>query len=283
MSTISKVFVVLNVVLSVFLLGTVAAILAKSEDYKGLYTAEQAAKAEMQQSKDAEISSLRGTLEETNSSNRNLKNDNATLSNENEQLKADNKSAQSEKQQLSNDLSSLTSDVSALQQKFQQLQDRNDNLQQAKDAADQARADAEDAKAAAESDKARLAGQVANLAGQISELQQMLESQGQSVERLESERAALVAAGVEVERIIGNAVPALNANVSAIGSNFVVLNVGDQAGVKIGYPFDVYRGGDYIGRVVVYEVQPDTCVARVQIKNQRGLDFRQGDSATTRL
>jgi uncharacterized phage infection (PIP) family protein YhgE len=237
----------------------------------------------MQEEKDREISSLRGNLDETMSSNRGLKNDNATLTNENEQLKADIKSATSEKQQLSNDLSTLTSDVSALQQKFQQLQDRNDSLQQAKDAADQARADAEDAKAAAESDRARLEGQLANLSGQIGELQGMVESQGQTVERLESEKAALVAAGVEVERIIGNAVPALNANVSAIGPNFVVLNVGDQAGVKVGYPFDVYRGADYIGRVVVYEVQPDTCVARVQIKNQRGLDFRQGDSATTRL
>ena len=43
---------------------------------------------------------------------------------------------------------------------------------------------------------------------------------------------------------------------------------------QLGEPINVYRGGDYIGRVVVDNVLPDRSTAHVQIKNKSGLEFQ---------
>ena len=59
MSTISKVFTILNVVLALFLLGTVASILARSDDYKGKYDDEVAAKEALRVDMQGQIDTVR--------------------------------------------------------------------------------------------------------------------------------------------------------------------------------------------------------------------------------
>jgi len=97
--------------------------------------------------------------------------------------------------------------------------------------------------------------------------------------------AALNLQGVPVAQLIGNNVPPIEGKVSEVAADgsFVVLSVGENEGVKIGFTFDVYRGSDYIGRVVVNNVLPDSSTARVQMRNRGGLKFQSMDTATTRL
>jgi archaellum component FlaG (FlaF/FlaG flagellin family) len=47
------------------------------------------------------------------------------------------------------------------------------------------------------------------------------------------------------------------------GWNFVVLNIGDKAGLKAGVQMVVLRGGNMVGKVKVTSVEPSTAIADV--------------------
>jgi hypothetical protein len=47
------------------------------------------------------------------------------------------------------------------------------------------------------------------------------------------------------------------------GWNFVVLNIGDKAGLKAGVQMVVLRGGSMVGKVKVTSVEPSTAIADV--------------------
>jgi hypothetical protein len=136
--------------------------------------------------------------------------------------------------------------------------------------------DAEDDRARIEGDLKRATDDVAEKERQLAELTKDRDNKAAMLE-------ALNKLGVDVAQIIGNNVPLIEAKVSEVGNNFVVLSVGENEKVQIGFAFYVYRGGDYIGRVVVDKVYPDSATARVTLKNDKGLEFRAMDNATTRL
>ena len=78
--------------------------------------------------------------------------------------------------------------------------------------------------------------------------------------------------------------PAIDAKVAradnALGT--VVLNKGKKDGVKVAHPFTIYRGTEFVAKVVVQQVEDQLCVARVE----RGLFNKAmmvGDDATTRI
>jgi hypothetical protein len=64
--------------------------------------------------------------------------------------------------------------------------------------------------------------------------------------------------------------------------NIVLLSVGSADGVKVGYEFTVYRGSEYVAKVVVEKVGSDWCSGY----SKKGLEktpIRVGDQATTRF
>jgi septal ring factor EnvC (AmiA/AmiB activator) len=283
MSTISKVFIVVNVVLSVFLLGTVAAILAKSEDFRGKYLAEQKAKTDIEADLNGQLDSVRGDLGNRDTENRRLVNSVSELEAQNQSLKAERDQVRADNNQFRNDLSGLNTSLSALQTQLSDVEGRNKALMDNNEQYRQDKATAESAKESAEEDRARLEGDLERRDSDVAELERKLVEVSGQRDNLLAEREALAAAGVEVEKIVGNVVPKIEGQVAQVGSDFVVLNVGQDDGVLQGFPFDVYRGRDYIGRVVVTDVYPDTAVARIAMPNNRGLSFEISDIATTRL
>jgi hypothetical protein len=64
--------------------------------------------------------------------------------------------------------------------------------------------------------------------------------------------------------------------------NLVVLSVGGDDGVRRGTTFEIYDENSYKGRVVVDDVYPDNCAARILPEYQRG-QISVMDKATTRL
>lgn len=283
MSTISKVFVVMNIVLAMFLLGTVAAILAKTEDYKGRYETEVAAKTQLAADKDAEIAGLTSNRNNLDSQNRSLKTQKADLESQNQTLTSERDQARADNNQLRNDVTAINTSIGSLQGQLQDVEGRNKELMDRNEQYRQVSAQAEQAKMSAEDDRARLEGDLQRANDDIAGLETSLTALAADRDNLRAEREALVSAGVPVEQIIGNVVPQIEGRVSEVGPGFVVLSVGEEDGVKLGYPFHVYRGAHYIGQVVVTDVHPDTAVARVQMKNKMGLAFQATDVATTRL
>jgi hypothetical protein len=64
-------------------------------------------------------------------------------------------------------------------------------------------------------------------------------------------------------------------------TNFILLNAGEKQGVKKNYTFSIFRGGDFVAKVMVFDVQDDLCAARVVVSTK--LAIERGDNAWTRL
>lgn len=60
-----------------------------------------------------------------------------------------------------------------------------------------------------------------------------------------------------------------------VDNNFVIINIGQKAGVKVGDQFKVYRGGSQIGLVQVIQVRQDISAADIK---QKTAGFKPGDS-----
>ncbi len=282
MSTISKVFTVINVVLALFLLGSVSAILAESADYRAKLAVEQKAHSDTKTQLEGQVAETRGKNDNLSKENGRLVESEGDLKQELQAVKAERDQLRNDTTELRNSVSGINANLSALTKQVQDYESRNKDLATKNQELRDATATAQAAQRAAEEDRARLEGEVARLNQDLSGSQEQLAALTLDRDNLVAQMEALAAQGVDVVKLIGNAVQKIDGTVSAVGEGFVVLSVGENDGVRVGYPFDVYRGGDYIGRVVVTDVLPDNCTARVAYKN-KSLKFSALDKATTRL
>ena len=80
--------------------------------------------------------------------------------------------------------------------------------------------------------------------------------------------------------------PPVHAKVLAVDNavNLVMLSVGEDDGVRKGYHFTVYRGDKYIGKVEVERTFRDMCSARIMPRELKtGMVIKEGDNASTRV
>jgi predicted nucleic acid-binding Zn-ribbon protein len=285
MSTMSKVFVVLNLVLSLFLVGTNASILSKNEEFKNKYETSEAARKDDKKAADAKLDAVNGEKARIDLTNRGLENQKSDLESQLTAQKATAEQVRNDNNQLRNSVDAINIALKAVQGELGDVQARNKALMDSNEALKKETADAKKAQMDAEEDRARVEGDLKRATDDVAEKERQLVALTGERDNMKAELDSLVKLGVDVPGLIGNNVPLIEGKVSAVGPNssFVVLSVGQNESVKIGYAFDVYRGGDYIGRVVVDNVLPDSATARVTRKNQKGLEFQAMDNATTRL
>ncbi len=283
MSTIAKVFTVLNLVFSLVMVGTIGSILSKSEDYKARFEKEQMDRQNDVTAKQKDVDTAVSDKNNFESRNRDLTNQLADRSAELATANASVDQLRNDNNQLRNSVDANAASLKVVETQLSDVEARNKALMDSNDQHRATTAKAEQDKLNAQDDRARLEGDLKRANEDIAAKEMQLAKQGDEIGNLQAERAALVAAGVDIGALVGNAVPSIAGKVSAVGSGFVVLSVGENEGVKVGFPFDVYRGNSYIGRVVVENVLPDTSTARVQMKNKGGLEFQAMDTATTRL
>ncbi len=76
----------------------------------------------------------------------------------------------------------------------------------------------------------------------------------------------------------------IDAKVTAVRPDvgIVMLSVGSDDGVQRGFVFTVWRDDKYIGKVIVREIYPDMCSARINVGSTRE-EIAEGDNASTRL
>jgi hypothetical protein len=285
MSTMSKVFVVLNLVLSLFLVGTNASILSKNDEYKRKYEDSEAGRKSDKETADKKLSEANSARELAVGDNRNLTNQKTDLDSQLQAQKSISEQVRNDNNQLRNSVDAINSALKAVQGELGDLQTRNKALMDSNEALKKETADAKKAQMDAEEDRARIEGDLKRSSDDVAEKERQLVALTGERDNLKAQIDALVKLGVDVPALIGNNVALIEGKVSAVGPNstFVVLSVGQNEGVKVGFAFHVYRGSDYIGRVVVDNVLPDSATARVTWKNSKGLEFQAMDNATTRL
>ena len=93
--------------------------------------------------------------------------------------------------------------------------------------------------------------------------------------------------GVNFQRLLpGPPVPPIDGKVAAVKDDMnpplVLLSVGSDDKVEKGFHFSIYRGSEFVGKVVVEKVLKDSCGCRV-LFTKEGQKIASGDSAATRL
>ena len=64
--------------------------------------------------------------------------------------------------------------------------------------------------------------------------------------------------------------------------DLVEISIGADDGLKVGHALDVYRGNQYLGRIVIKKTSPDRAVGQIIKELQRG-QIKRGDRVTTKF
>jgi len=124
-------------------------------------------------------------------------------------------------------------------------------------------------------------GRIEALDAQVAQLEKEKRQLTQERDNLETVIAGLEERGIHVA---WEAVPVIDAKVIRVDNQLgtAVLNKGKKDNVKVGYPFVVYRGNEFVAKVYVLEVTDTESFARVD-RTLEHLPLSVGDDATTRI
>jgi len=282
MSSIGKIFVVLNLVLSLLVVGAAGSLLRQTEVTKADIAA-----------KDKELAAANTALEDANSGfsvrERELTESKQRLQEEKDDLDVarlnlenTNKRIEADNQQLRDDVTKITASIEALQtsytstlQRSQELSDKNEELRNESIAAKEAERQAELA-------KRDLTDQITAANTKATDLEGQFTTAQDEIKGLQAQLAVAAASGFDSAAIM--AMPQIDATVAEVDPTygFVILDKGSRDDVKKGFTFEVYRGGTYLGRVKVDEVYNDYSTARIEIKAP-DVAMQRFDKASTHL
>lgn len=284
MSTVAKVFIVLNLVFAVIYVGISAALLAKQENWYHKFK-----DLDAQKKKDnADWTAARNELTAARDSARN---ENNRLAAEVQRLGDDLKTMGDEKSNVNKQWEQTQAALQELKEQYnalsvrlqdslsanQKLESENDTIKAERDEAVRVREDTKDHNQRLDRD--------------LKDLRQILDD-------LEKRHIELAKRNRENENIIANYLsklkvqipqelinaPAISGRVVGVSSQFnlVMLDVGENDQVRPGYEFTVYRGSAFVGRVKVDRVFPDMC-ACIALEDYQKDEIRKGDEAATRV
>lgn len=284
MSTIGKFFVVLNLALAALFVGASASLIAEAESYRTQY--EEAVETHA-----TEISDLEAESADWQSKYNDAIAENQRLLQQKGQLEADKsaleESLATERQtntELTERLQGIEGKLADLEgtnreqtNRIAELTRQNETLRSERDDA----LDERDA-ALAQATQATEAMQLAQ--GEASDLALALARETERAEEAEAQLDALVTyTGVDPATI--NNQPQLEGLVlsteKANDTTYVVINIGKNSGVKVGYTFDVYNGATYKGRIKVQTVNETKAAATLEVPGNGTL--AAGDRIATRL
>lgn len=281
MSSIGRIFIVLNLILSAAFLGWAANALGHAQTYKDQIAALEAAKKKLEEDKQKEIDDLGNKLEGVTDQQRTFREQRDGFETEANRLKTQleefkraNDTMQGNIAKIQATLGDYNNSIAQLSQQKDAAVERAHEAERARDAAVQEKDAAEMAKADADEAARNAQTRIGDLEGESAGLREQ-------VERLDARIAQIVAAtGFDLSQAV--APPPIDAFVLDVNRNLklVVLNKGKKDNVKEGYTFDVYRGSQYKGRVRIQDVQ-ETMSSGLILSEKTAIT--NGDSATTTL
>lgn len=285
MSVFAKIFIVINLVLSVVFLTVSSTVLTQRADYKR--------QLEEQVQKNTELEA-KGKRREEDLTTRNLN------------LQEDIKSYQSQTESLLREISTLRGENLKLAKKFDQqhllfqalngsfqsqtrmieaITQQNSNLNQVLALEDNKLSEFKDAMHRAKNQAYAAMATNQGLQGQLRDKDQQISDLDEQLNEFKSKIDHLKDLGIKVEELTQVKVPPpLDGKVVAFNEevNLVMVNLGAKQGVEKGMIFTVHRGSTYVGQIVVEQVYPDMASARIdpRFENEQ---TREGDDVTTRI
>jgi hypothetical protein len=304
MGTFAKIFIVVNLVLAVIVLGAGAALLGTAESWKARY-------------QNDDVSALTADAE-----NRDWRPDETRIFNQNvvdalklnagevdglkkkiDELKSQLLGKTTEKERLEEKLQNAETEWKLIAQKYNQMQedfgahvkafkalekqlaDARTEAKDMQDRVDQATADALAAKQAREEVESNLA----RTEGQLKQSQEALAAAEKSNTQLGEEKVAVENELAMYKDVYGamegaKAMEAVEGVVTGVDEdlNIVLISVGKDDNVAVGYTFKVFRGKEFVGMLIIDRVGDDWAAGHMNKAESTSFPQR-GDDVATRL
>jgi hypothetical protein len=285
MSTIAKIFTVLNVILAAAFLGWAANAVQLNNKYLEDLTVERKSHEDTKKLLGEEKSSLAAKWKEADEARVRLQTQLEESKAENSRVDNDNKSNASKLETMEADYKKIAGTLEGLQADSKAAHEAQLKAQAAQHDAESKAKDAAAAQLAAETKASGLEGELIAAKEEIANKEKSLATAEKERESVKTQLATVVAAtnydlkGVQAMPLIEGKILAVEMGVEP---GLVSINRGKTAGVQRGYTFEVYEGATYKGQARVEYVYDDMCSA-VLVRKVKGETIRQGDGAATRL
>lgn len=285
MSTIGKIFIILNALLAAAFLGYAVHSLGKSKEVMEGHKKVLAERDTKIAEQDKQIADLAARLNgETGAKDaaRAEAANNKDLADRNQR---DLEAAKDEASKLKSQLDKISESLAGFNSTNQDLIAAKDKaVADARDA-EKARDQALDEKMSAEKARRDAEDQLAAANVEIEDLKTQVAAASKNIDDLNTQLSTVVAVtGVDISKITSQ--PQIDGAVMGVSYDIkpglVTLNVGSDAGVTAGMTFEIYRGDKYKGQVRVQKVLNNMCSALIA-RPVAGQTIGQGDSASTRL
>lgn len=276
MNLLGKIFVVLILLFSVFLMAFAMVVYATHKNWKEEATAVQSrlsqartANEELQQRYDRLDSQLKAELEAAQQEVRKLESERVALLNQNSTIQKD-------LDQLMQDRREATAMVASTQENNVGLMKEVTGLRQ----------EIRDTQQARDESFASTLKATTELHEKQSRLASALERMNQLVRQLGDSTALLLRNGIDPDTDPDALAPHVRGVVSAThrtaGSQLIEISIGADDGLKPGHTVEVFRGDRYLGRAEILKTEPDRAVARILRRFQKG-QIQEGDHVATKL
>jgi hypothetical protein len=288
-NTLSKVFVVVNLVFAVAFCFMTLTLYSKRVDFKDKWQQEITLHDQTKENMNSQVDSLtkeKATLTEAlNGSKRNIK-----------ELTEQNANVQGDLLQRGEELFDVKSKLSLLIErgtaKDEELKRRHDQI----DRMHKIVLKQQQALEVAKANLRNAQNQRIEMENELNNSRQQLVAVQKEKSRLEKDLhhnswiiQTLMDHGVPVREIVWSGEPTgpvspIQGKVLAVRSevNLVMLSVGSDDGVKKGFRFTVYRGEDYVGKIEVEKVFSDMSSARI-LTDWTRKSIKENDDASTRV
>lgn len=119
---------------------------------------------------------------------------------------------------------------------------------------------------------------------QAESLRQNLEEVNkQALQQMSQMKMVLDRHGLSADSLVAHIPPKVEGVVIEVSDkDLLEISIGADDGLKVGHSLDVYRGNQYLGRIVVKKTNPDRAVGQVMRELQRG-QIKRGDRVTTKF
>jgi hypothetical protein len=262
MSTVAKVFVVLNLLLAVFFLGSAATILGNQDAYKArletertLHGATLAERAKQISDLQASERSLQGQVNEARSLMTAARAEADARKAANDQMAAENAKLAAAYEASAKALLVASNTIKEIRAQIDTLTTERTALIQRVQTAESQRNDAVVVQNKLELD-------LENLSAQYQDTLAKLNAAQEDNQRLRFNQETALRTGTP---IADGAQPAQRAKVLAADNdaNIVVISLGSEDGVRVGFKYTVSRGSRYVGQLVIDKVEAKLASGRL--------------------
>ena len=285
MSSIARIFIVLNLLLAALCLGWASNHLSTTQDWKGKHTTLKKEMDEAIDAKKAELEEVQTLVNTTRQSLDQLRGEKQTLATQYETTSAELSTSREAETQLRSSFDGINQSLSSMEQGRNEAQSRFEQAVADLDAAKEARRTAEEAAQTAGDEKRAAEEALANANRNIADLETQVTTLKQDLAQVET-TLAVAMDKYDIDPTVLMVQPDIKGAVvtvsNAVEPGLVGINRGRADGVRRGFVFQLYNGTQYKGTARVETVEDNSCYAVIESKYMDRV-VTQGDKAATQL